>query len=70
MHDGTVDRRELADRAEQARVSPATLVSASSTGMPAATSAPNANTRMISVIGSERSIDLPISSLRFSATPC
>ena len=44
----------------------ATLVSASRIGMPAATSAPNANTRMSSVSGSVRSVDLPISSLLLS----
>ena len=44
-----------------------TLVSASSTGMPAATSAPNVKTRMIRVKGIVRSVDLPISSLLLSS---
>ena len=44
----------------------ATLVSASRIGIPAATSAPKANTRMSSVSGIDRSADLPISWLLLS----
>ena len=46
-----------------------TAVRASSSGMPAATSAPNASTRMSSVIGSESAPALPRSLLYAVSTP-
>ena len=47
-------RQQLAGQRDSPKVAN-TAVSARSSGMPAATSAPNATTRMISVIGSENS---------------